>query len=57
MLDGAEFNAAKTEGYLLCASDEATWTRLRDTFSFLLDTPAAPRPIETEDGDGEAGEG
>ncbi|MDO6584250.1 inositol monophosphatase [Salipiger sp. 1_MG-2023] len=55
MLDGAEFNAAKTEGYLLCASDEATWTRLRDAFSFLLETPAAPVPIEDSDGDG--GEG
>ncbi|EAU45498.1 hypothetical protein R2601_15280, partial [Salipiger bermudensis HTCC2601] len=27
------------EGYLLCASDPATWGRIRDAFAFLLDLP------------------
>lgn len=39
MLDGSEYNAAKREGYLLCASDPATWGRIRDAFAFLLDLP------------------
>ncbi len=56
MLDGSEFNAATSKGYLLAASNESTWTRLRDAFSFLLDTPAPAPGIDTEDG-GEGGEG
>ncbi|MBR9890198.1 inositol monophosphatase [bacterium] len=39
MLDGSEYNASKREGYLLCASDTATWGRIRDAFAFLLDLP------------------
>lgn len=47
MLDGSEYRADMSEGYLLCASDAATWDRVRDVYSFLLDTPAKPAP-ETE---------
>ncbi|MFP7674052.1 inositol monophosphatase family protein [Marivita sp. S0852] len=36
-LDGAEYRADMRSGYLLCASDAATWGRVRDTFSYLLD--------------------
>ena len=39
MLDDSEYNASKRDGYLLCASDPATWGRIRDTFAFLLDLP------------------
>lgn len=38
MLDGSAYNAANREGYLLCASDPATWGRVRDTLGFLLET-------------------
>ncbi|GAA4227664.1 fructose-1,6-bisphosphatase/inositol monophosphatase family enzyme [Sagittula marina] len=41
MLDGSDYLVGK-EGYLLCASDAATWGRLRDLFDFLLDAPAKP---------------
>ena len=49
MLDGSDYNAANRDGYLLSACDKPTWTRLRDAFSFLLDTPteAAPQDEET----------
>ncbi|WP_233139962.1 inositol monophosphatase family protein [Marivita geojedonensis] len=36
-LDGSEYRAQMREGYLLCASDAATWGRVRDAMSFLLD--------------------
>lgn len=36
MLDGSDYNASVTEGYLLAAPDEESWTRLRDRFDFLL---------------------
>ncbi|MCR8548823.1 inositol monophosphatase [Salipiger sp. P9] len=52
MLDGSEYNATKREGYLLCASDKATWERLRDALSFLTDAPeAAEEPAEEETAD------
>ncbi|KMK65700.1 inositol monophosphatase [Puniceibacterium sp. IMCC21224] len=36
-LDGSDYRAdAPREGYILAASDTATWGRLRDVFSFLL---------------------
>lgn len=38
MLDGREYRADIRDGYLLCASDAATWGRIRDEFSFLLDS-------------------
>lgn len=37
MLDGSEYRAGTTEGYLLAASDEATWSRLRDLWAVLLE--------------------
>lgn len=37
MLDGSDFVAGKMDSYVLTAPDEQSWTRLRDTFSFLLD--------------------
>lgn len=37
MLDGSEYRAGPMGGYLLAARDEATWTHLRDLWSFLLD--------------------
>ncbi|KAA8606499.1 inositol monophosphatase [Salipiger aestuarii] len=49
MLDGSEYNAATSRGYLLAAGNAATWTRLRDAFSFLLDTPAPQATGDTED--------
>jgi fructose-1,6-bisphosphatase/inositol monophosphatase family enzyme len=36
MLDGSDYNAAMTEGYLLTASDKETWLRLKEQFAFLL---------------------
>ncbi|WP_425071590.1 inositol monophosphatase family protein [Sagittula sp. S175] len=38
MLDGSDYRADTATGYLLAASDAATWGRLRDLFSFLLET-------------------
>jgi len=35
-LDGSEYRAQMRTGYLLCASDAATWGRVRDAVSFLL---------------------
>ena len=35
-LDGTDYDIARSEGYLLCASDEATWQTLRDTFAPVL---------------------
>jgi len=35
-LDGSEYRAQMRSGYLLCASDAATWGRVRDAVSFLL---------------------
>lgn len=36
MLDGSDYSAARTDGYLLAAPDAESWTRLRDRFAFLL---------------------
>ncbi|MDF1670308.1 MAG: inositol monophosphatase [Roseovarius sp.] len=36
MLDGSDYNAGLTEGYLLAAPDVNSWKRLRDRFSFLM---------------------
>ncbi len=36
MLDGSDYNAGLTEGYLLAAPDVDSWKRLRDRFSFLM---------------------
>ena len=49
MLDGSEYNAARKDGFLLCASDEATWNRLRDVFAFLIDTPETPAENTDQD--------
>ncbi len=35
MLDGSDFNAARREGYLLCAANKATWEAVRDVYGFL----------------------
>lgn len=41
-LDGSDYRAQMRSGYLLCAPDAATWGRVRDSMSFLLDdTPAS----------------
>jgi fructose-1,6-bisphosphatase/inositol monophosphatase family enzyme len=41
MLDGSDYNAGITEGYVLAAPDEDSWNRLKDRFSFLIeDKPA-----------------
>ena len=36
MLDGSPYKAHQQDGYLLMASDAATWGRVRDVFSFLI---------------------
>ncbi len=36
-LDGEEYTAERREGFLLVASDVATWGRIRDEFAFLLE--------------------
>lgn len=36
-LDGSEYRADKRDGHLLAAPDAATWGRIRDAFSFLLE--------------------
>lgn len=36
MLDGSDYNASVTEGYLLAAPDQESWKRLQDRFAFLL---------------------
>ena len=36
MLDGRDYIAGMTEGYLLAAPDKPSWERLRDRFAFLL---------------------
>lgn len=37
MLDGSDYRAGTRDGYLLAATDKATWERLRDLWAFLLD--------------------
>jgi len=37
MVDGSDYNAAMTDGYLLTAPDKDSWNRLRAHFAFLLD--------------------
>lgn len=37
MLDGRDYTTAITEGVLLSAANDATWSRLRDHFACLLD--------------------
>ncbi|MDA7423274.1 inositol monophosphatase family protein [Thalassococcus lentus] len=46
MLDGSEYNASKSEGYLLCAANAETWGRVRDLYDYLIDTPAAEETAE-----------
>ncbi|CUH79142.1 inositol monophosphatase family protein [Tropicibacter naphthalenivorans] len=41
MLDGSDYRGDLKDGYLLVASDKATWDRLRDLFAFLIDAPQA----------------
>lgn len=36
MLDGRDYNAAITDGYVLTAPDADSWNRLRDRFAFLV---------------------
>lgn len=40
-LDGSEYRAQMRTGYLLCAPDAATWGRVRDAMSFLLQDDSA----------------
>jgi fructose-1,6-bisphosphatase/inositol monophosphatase family enzyme len=40
MLDGSPYSADLRSGYLLAACNEKTWMKVRDTFDFLIDTPA-----------------
>ncbi len=37
MLDGRDYNAGITQGYVLAAPNQDSWNRLRDRFAFLLD--------------------
>ncbi|WP_101065907.1 inositol monophosphatase family protein [Roseovarius salinarum] len=37
LMDGRDYDAGVTEGYLLTAPDEDSWQRLRDRFAFLLE--------------------
>lgn len=37
MLDGREYNAGITEGFLLTANTEIAWTALQKRFAFLLE--------------------
>ncbi|MBP0483233.1 inositol monophosphatase family protein [Sagittula salina] len=37
MLDGSDYRADRTQGFLLAAANEETWTRLRDLFGFLIE--------------------
>ena len=39
MLDGREYNAGITEGYLLTASSKAAWDKVAEVYAFLVDTP------------------
>lgn len=41
MLDGTEYNAGITEGYILAAPDEDSWNRLKDRFGFLIEDKQA----------------
>ncbi|MFK7938633.1 MAG: inositol monophosphatase [Roseovarius sp.] len=43
MLDGSEYNAGVTDGYVLAAPDEDSWNRLKDRFGFLIED----KPTET----------
>lgn len=49
-LDGREYSAAETEGYLLCAGSEAAWQTVADELGFLL----GPKPESTTLAEGEA---
>jgi len=40
MLDGSDYRADLRDGYLLCASDAATWARVAEVFAFLLKNEA-----------------
>ena len=43
MLDGGDYDATRKTGHLLVTPDKATWSKLKKTFSFLLDeTEKAP---------------
>ncbi|MDT8328046.1 MAG: inositol monophosphatase [Roseovarius sp.] len=44
MLDGRDYNAEITEGFLLCASNMPTWERLRDHFAALLGEDRGEKP-------------
>ncbi len=48
-LDGGEYDAVRTRGPLLMASNETTWHSLRDAFAFLLEVPEFKAPDETSD--------
>lgn len=37
MLDGADYVAGSTQGHVLVAPDETSWTRLQERFAFLLE--------------------
>ena len=41
MLNGDDYTATVSDGYILAASNEATWTKLRDHFAFLLEDAKA----------------
>ncbi|WP_317057173.1 inositol monophosphatase family protein [Roseovarius rhodophyticola] len=41
MLNGDDYTATVSDGYILVASNEATWEKLRDHFAFLLDDAKA----------------
>ncbi|MEL7257289.1 MAG: inositol monophosphatase [Pseudomonadota bacterium] len=41
MLNGDDYTATVSEGYILVASNDATWEKLRDHFAFLLEDTKA----------------
>lgn len=47
-LDGGDYNAYRKRGPLLMAANEATWNKLRDAFSFLLEAPEFASPNAAE---------
>lgn len=56
MLDGSDYTGDLTSGYLLAASDKATWDRVAQVFDFLVDQPepdpaSTPGPLADEPGE------
>lgn len=46
MLDGQPYNTSIKDGYILCASNEATWHIIAKRLAFLNPTPANPNSVD-----------